>query len=290
MVPFAFYKPENLLVMHVDLILKTSKLIGAALFAVFTFATPVLVSAQGSPDSRICNCFTEPVPSNFMSGTKVAYGTIALYLSPGLELPPKQQERVKFTIPLLSSKQGCTSWYSIYITDEQNNKVYESAGMNNEITYSFPDCEKTYTVQLLAYSKSANGGDGNCTRRISFVVKPRCNTASCSCTGAAYKLSGEVQCLGRTGSENRYSLRYSISNLSDCILTITTITILGQTIEIPPSKIAPKASLTGISLGFSTPASTPIYTDTKVGASTRFMLNNRKCSETMQLPYKRCPG
>ncbi len=270
--------------------MKTSKLNVAALIVAIAFTFPFWVNAQVSPDSRICNCFTEPVPSHFMSGTKAAYGTIAIYLSPGLELPPKQQERVKFTIPVLGSKQGCTSWYSIYITDELGNKVFESAGMNNEITYSFPDCEKTYSVQLLAYSKSANGGDGNCTRRISFVVKPKCNTASCACTNAPYKLTGEVQCLGRSGSENRYSLRYSVTNLSDCILTISTITIMGQTIEMPPTKIAPKGSLTGISMGFSTPASTPIYSDTKVGASVRFMLNDRKCSETMQLPYKRCPG
>ncbi len=273
--------------------MKTSKLIGAALFAAFTFATPVLVSAQGSPDSRICNCFTEPVPSNFMSGTKVAYGTIALYLSPGLELPPKQQERVKFTIPVLNSKQGCTSWYSIYITDERGNKVYESAGMNNEITYSFPDCEKTYTVQLLAYSKSANGGDGNCTRRISFVVKPKCNIAACECTGdsksAPYTLSGEVQCKERAGSDYKHLMKFSIVNKSDCILTIQSITVLSQVVEVPPYSLAAKSSVEGISLGFTAPASRiPGGLPTKVNAVVRYTLNGRQCRETIELPYQMC--
>ncbi len=249
--------------------------------------------AQGSPDSRLCNCFAEPVPSNFMSGVKAVYGRIGIYLSPGVELPPKQLEPVKFTIPIIRSKQGCSSWYSIYVTDDANNKVYESASGNNEISHAFPDCNQTYTVVLMAYSKSANGGDGNCTRRITFTVKPKCNTVACECTGdgksAPYSLSGEVQCKERSGSDYKHLLKFSIVNKSDCILAIQSITIMGQLVEVPPYSVAAKSSVEGISLGFTAPAGRlPGKLATKVSAVVRYTLNGRQCRETIELPYKMC--
>ncbi|MCF8246032.1 MAG: hypothetical protein K9J37_04405 [Saprospiraceae bacterium] len=272
--------------------MKITSTIRVALITFSFFVAPAFIFAQGSVDSRICNCFAAPVADNFMQGVKAVYGKIGLYLSPNLEIPSQQLQPVKFTIPVIQSKQGCQSWYSIYITDGQNNKVYESAGRNNEITYAFPDCDKTYAVVLMAYSKSANGGDGNCTRRITFTVKPTCNTASCDCgiTGksAAFALSGEVQCKGRTGDENRYLLRYSVTNKSSCILTIQSITMMNQVIEASPSKVTAKSSLNGISLGFATPSKVPIYSDSKVSAVVRYSLNGRKCSETVELPYRGC--
>lgn len=272
--------------------MKTLKIVNIIFLFALVLAATVHTRAQGSPDSRLCNCFAEPIPDKFMHGVKAVYGTIGIYLSPNLELPPQQLQPVKFTVPVIKSKQGCRSWYSIYVADERNNKVFESAGENNEMSYAFPDCDKTYTVVLMAYSKSAGGGDGNCSRRITITVKPKCNTANCPCSAkgisAPFTLTGELKCKGLAGSENRYLLQYSITNKSDCILAIQSITVLNQLVEAPLSRLAPKSSLTGISLGFSTPASAQAPADTKISAIVRYSLNGRKCTETIHLPFRRC--
>ncbi len=262
----------------------------AAMMVMFPFIA-TFIHAQGSPDSRICNCFAEPVPDNFMRSAKAFYGSVGLALSPNIVLPPQQMQPVKFVLPVIHSKQSCSSWYSIYITDEGNRKVYEAAGANNEITYTFPDCGKTYTVMLMAYSKSIKGGDGNCSRRLNITVKPKCNTATCGCEGtgksAPYSLSGEVQCKERAGDEFKYLLRFDIVNKSDCILDIQAITIFNRVIEVPPYSLAPKSNLNGVTLGFSAPSGLPI-TETKAKVLIKYSLNGRRCSDTSELPYKHC--
>ena len=123
-----------------------------------------------SPDARVCNCFTKAVSSDFMLGTKAAYGRIGVVLARDMELKPNQSQPVKFTMPVLEAKQGCTSSYTLYIADERGGKIYEATSRNNEFTYSFNDCSKTYEERLLVTAKSANGGVGNFMRSLYFRV------------------------------------------------------------------------------------------------------------------------
>jgi hypothetical protein len=249
-----------------------------------------------SPDSRICNCFTKALSPDFMLGTKAAYGRIGLFLSRDMELKPNQSQPVKFTIPVLEAKQGCTSSYTLYIADERGAKVYEVTGRNNELTYSFNDCSKTYEVRLLATAKSSKGGDGNCTRRVQFKVKPVCNTVVCECFNSKgnkaisgdLNINGSMDCLPPQNNQRRYVLRFGIINKSDCVLNVESITVHGQTIAVPAYNTAPRSETKGISLGFSTPMSQGTPADAKVSAVVRYNLNGKKCSITMDLPYNNC--
>ena len=155
---------------------KKWNLISSFIFSLSVLFFPLASFSQGSADSRICNCFDVPVAGDFMKSTKAVYGRIGVVLSPGIELKPEQSQPVKFTVPVLKSKSGCISSYNIYITDSLNSKVYDKTSTENEISYAFPGCGKTYHVTLVAFSKSASGGDGNCSRRINFTVKTQCLT------------------------------------------------------------------------------------------------------------------
>jgi hypothetical protein len=127
-----------------------------------------------SPDSRICNCFSESVSSDFMLGSKAFYGKIGISLSRDMELKPQEGQDVKLTMPALPIKQGCQSQYRLYITDQNNQVVLDTTSPNGDISYAYGSCKKTYSVVLMATGKSATGSDGNCTRRITFKVKPQC--------------------------------------------------------------------------------------------------------------------
>jgi len=274
------------------------RLINPLFFTLVVIAlSGTIARAQGSPDSKVCKCFATTVPSTFMTGTKAHYGTMGIALSNDLEIKPKQAQPVKFVIPVLASKSTCKSWYSIYITDDQNKKVYESAGAGNEKSYTFPDCNKTYHVQLMAYSKSTAGGDGNCSRRIHITVKPQCNTVVCNCfmekgvkatTSGDLNINGKVECLPSTATQKRYVLKFDIANKTDCILNVQTISVHGQTIEVPPYNTASKATTPGISLGFSTPLAQARPTGSKLSITVKYTLNGKKCSTTMELPYVAC--
>lgn len=249
-----------------------------------------------SPDSRVCNCFAKAISPDFMLGTKAVYGRVALFLSRDMELKPNQSQSVQFTIPVLEAKAGCTSYYTLYIADELGAKVYEVTGLNNVFTYSFNDCSKTYEVQLLATAKSSRGGDGNCTRRIHFKVKPVCNTLVCECFNSKgskaisgdVNINGSLDCLPVQKDLRRYVLRFGIINKSICILNVESITVHGQTIAVPAYNTAPRSETKGISLGFTTPLSQGSPADSKVSAVVRYSLNGRKCSITMDLPYNNC--
>jgi hypothetical protein len=231
-----------------------------------------------------------------MLGTKAAYGRIALFLSREMELKPNQSQPVKFTIPVIEAKQGCTSSYTLYIADERGTKIYEATGRNNVFTYSFNDCSKTYDVQLLATAKSSKGGDGNCTRRIHFKVKPVCNTVVCNCfnekgstaISGDVNINGSMDCLPVQNNQRRYVLRFGIINKSDCVLNVESITVHGQTISVPAFNTAPRSETKGISLGFSTPMNQGAPADSKVTAVVRYSLNGKKCSIAMDLPYNNC--
>lgn len=240
-----------------------------------------------SPDSRVCYCFANPVSNDFMLGTRATYGHVGVTLSRGLELKPKQSERVTFTIPSLLSKQSCRSTYSIYIADADNKKIYESEGSVNTITYSFPDCNKTYNVVLMVHSKSAAGRDGNCSRRIDITVKPECNTVACNCDKSNFNISGKVQCLAASATANKYVYKFDIVNKSDCILNVVSLSVLGQTTAVPSYNTAPNSTTPGISLGFSTPLSVP-RPEGNLNVSVKYMMNGRKCTVIMKLPYEAC--
>jgi hypothetical protein len=267
-----------------------------SVFLLFFIIGVAELNAQ-SPDSRVCNCFTKAVSSDFMLGTQAVYGRIGLFLSRGMELKPNQSQPVKFTIPVLEAKQGCTSSYTLYIADERGTKIYEATGRNNVFTYSFNDCSKTYDVSLQVTAKTVNGGDGNCTRGINIKVKPVCNTTVCECfnqKGGSKAISGDVNingsmdCLPLQNNQRRYVLRFGIINKSDCVLNVESITVHGQTITVPAYNTAPRSETKGISLGFSTPMSQGAPADSKVSAVVRYNLNGRKCSVTMDLPYNNC--
>jgi hypothetical protein len=253
------------------------------------------VKAQ-SPDSRVCNCFTKVISPDFMLGTKAVYGRIGLFLSRDMELNPNQSQPVKFTIPVLEAKQGCTASYTLYIADERGAKIYEVTARSNEFTYSFNDCSKTYEVRLLATAKSVNGGDGNCSRRINIKVKPVCNTVVCECfnqkdskaISGDVNINGSMDCLPVQNNQRRYVLRFGIVNKTNCILNVESITVHGQTVSVPAYNTAPLSQTQGISLGFSTPMSQGAPADAKVSALIRYNLNGRKCSVTMDLPYTNC--
>ena len=274
------------------------------IFRTITFLLPMFLATSftkikaQSPDTRICNCFTKAVSPDFMLGTKAVYGSIGLFLSRDMEIKPNQSQSIKFTIPVLEAKQGCTSSYTLYIADERGVKIYEAASRNNEFTYSFMECGKTYEVRLLATAKSVNGGDGNCTRSINIKVKPVCNTTVCECfqqkgsksqaISGDLNLSGSMDCMGVQNNQRRYVLRFGIMNKTNCILNIESITVHGQTISVPAYNTAPGSETKGISLGFSTPLSQAAPADSRVSAVVGYSLNGRKCSTAMDLPYVLC--
>jgi hypothetical protein len=253
--------------------------------------------AQAGADSRVCNCFVNAVPADFMLGSKALYGRIGIMLERGMQIKPQQSQAVKFVIPEIKSKPGCNSSYSIYITDEAGKKVYEAAGAGNEITYRFSECNKTYNILLMAYSSSAKGGDGNCTRRIAITAKPQCNTVACNCfadnkgkagTTGDLNINGKVECLSPSGTQRRYVLRFDIVNKSACILNIQTITVHGQTVEVPAYNTAPQSTTQGISLALSTPLSQAPPSDTRLSMIVRYLLNDKKCVINMEIPYADC--
>lgn len=143
---------------------------------VFVFVGLFLENNQAlaqSPDSRICQCFSEAVTSNFMLGCKAIYGSIGVMISRDLELPPSPTQPVQFIIPSLPVRSGCQGYFSLYITNSRNEVLYNRTSTSNEFRYTFQNVNETYEVLLLAAGKSATGRDGNCSRSIRFTVKPR---------------------------------------------------------------------------------------------------------------------
>ncbi len=271
----------------------------SALFCLLQLSLVHQAASQGSVDSRICTCFPSAVSPDFMLGTKVFYGSVGIALSRDMEIQPNQLQPVKFIIPQLVPKAGCTTAYSIYISDDHGTKVYESAGKNNEITYRFPGCSQWYNVNLTVSAQPASGSAGNCSRRIHVKVKPRCNTTVCNCSGLSLKsktapgnadlnINGGLECLPSAGNQRRYVLKFGIVNKSNCILTVQTITVHGQTVEVPAFQTLPQTETKGISLGFSTALSQAPPVETKVLAIVRYKLNDKSCSTAMDLPYTPC--
>lgn len=251
-----------------------------------------------SPDSRICNCFTAAVSPEFMTATQAVYGRVGVLLTRDLLLTPNQSQPVTFTVPAMPVKTGCTASYTLYVADERGTKVYELTKRTNEFTYVFADCNKTYEVRLLATAKSSAGSAGNCSRSIAIKVKPVCNTTVCDCfqqkgsksqsVSGDLNLSGSMDCIGVQNNLRRYVLRFGITNKTNCILNVESITVHGQTISVPAYNTAPFSQIQGASLGFTTPLNVASPADSKVNALVRYSLNGRKCAVTIELPYNMC--
>ncbi|MFN8250954.1 MAG: hypothetical protein U0V75_03650 [Ferruginibacter sp.] len=250
-----------------------------------------------SPDSRVCYCFAEPVPDNFMQGTRALFGSSNVAVTRDLELRPQQLQPVSFQIPALPVTAKCRAVYTIYITDDQYKKVYESTGAVSTRSYSFPECNRTYHVTLMASGKSANGGDGNCTRQVIFKVTPQCAAATCNCgndknTKSAgsmdVNIAGRLECSTPSATQRRYVLKFDIVNKSECIIAVSSITVHGQTIDVPAFSTAPKSSTKGISLGFSTPLSQSAPAENNVSILVRYSIAGKKCSALMDIPFINC--
>ena len=149
-------------------------LIFKALLIIVTWAYCTPAFSQGSTDSRVCNCWDDALPADFMSGTKAVYGRIGVMISKGTVVTPGASQPVVFTIPILKARSGCYSRYSIYVTDSLNRKVHEQTIAQNKLTYAFQGCNRKYLVTLLAFSKSSSGSAGNCTTRLNFTVHTKC--------------------------------------------------------------------------------------------------------------------
>lgn len=251
-----------------------------------------------SSDSRICNCFTGAVSPAFMTASKAVYGRVGVLLTRDLLITPNQAESVKFTVPVLPVKAGCTASYTLFVADERGAKVYELTKQTNEFTYFFTDCNKTYEIRLLAAAKSSAGSTGNCSRSLPIKVKPVCNTTVCNCfqqkgsksqaVSGDLNLSGSMDCRGVQNNQRRYVLRFGIANKTNCILNVESITVHGQTISVPAYNTPPSSQTQGVSLGFSTPLSVASPDVTKVNALVRYSLNGRKCAVAIEIPYSRC--
>lgn len=252
-----------------------------------------------SADSRVCKCFASTVSPDFLMSSKAFYGSVGIALRRDLELKPKQGDPVKFILPTppVINRNGCATTFMIYIADAAGNKVFEQSSASNELSYIFSQCNRTYAVTLSTTSRST-GADGNCTRRINFKVTPQCATvAVCNCfteknakeakvaISADLGLNGSVQPLGYASGTRRYAIRFDIINKSDCVLNIQSVTVHGQTIEVPPHNTAPRSQTKGVSLGFSTPYAQSAPADTKVSVVIRYSMNGQKCVATTELPY-----
>jgi hypothetical protein len=254
-----------------------------------------------SPDSRICNCFATPVSENFMDATRVIYGSIGVVVKRNEEIKPAQSQPVRFIIPRLTPKPNCSAVYNIYITDESGAVVYSSEDSHNEFSWTFDQCDKRYEVRLLAVAKSGTGGDGNCSRGITFYIKPNCNNATCNCdpvnrsgkpmnTSINFNLEGKVTCTAPTATRRTYILQYAFTNKTNCKLLIQSVTVLGETIgsaSSPTTIIAHGHSAT-YNTGFSTALSRPSPTESSVNLTVRYKLNNKECTASIKVPYERC--
>jgi hypothetical protein len=264
----------------------------------FSMVVVGMVTAQ-SPDSRVCSCLTTAVPDNFLDGTKLIYGSIGVVIRRGEELKPAQGQPVKFVIPKLIPKQGCGTVYRILIMDEAGNTVYENEDSYHEFGYTFEQCDKRFTVRLVATAQTGSGGNGNCSRRTEFYIRPVCNTASCNCdrqpsggkiTGTSINLNveGKLVCRQPTATRKVYTCEYQLTNKTDCRMIVESVTVLGQPLGSTAFTIAPKARSVSFNTGVSTPLAQASPDGSSVYLYIRYKLNSKSCSAIIKIPYTAC--
>lgn len=233
-----------------------------------------------------------------MLGTKAIYGTVGVTVNRNDVVKPGQSQQVKFVIPKIPVKQGCGGVYKIFITDEAGATVLETEDSHNEFYYSFPDCNKTYSITLIATAKSSGSSDGNCSRRLQFTVKPQCNTAVCNCdpqptsgkfsgTSINMNVEGKLSCEVITATRRSYELEYKITNKTNCRMTIESISVLDETIS-GNTIIVAKGSSIKFNTGISTSLAKAAPTGSSVSISIRYKINDLACTAIIKLPYAGC--
>ncbi len=250
-----------------------------------------------SADTRVCTCFAAQVPDNFMAGTRVLIGTVSSSLVKDAMLQPLQGQPVKFTMPVPVLKPGCRAVYTLFIADSAGKRIYEQTGRMSTISYRFPDCDKIYYVSLLVTGKNETTGAGNCTRRINFTVKARCNAATCNCfvqkeknnAGSAdLNLSGRLECIPQAAASRKYVIKFSVINKTSCQLKLQYLTIFGQNLDVSFITGEPSGTKEGFSLGVNESTDHPAPAGTLVPVKISYSLNGKNCSITTEIPFSNC--
>lgn len=250
-----------------------------------------------SADARVCTCFAAQVPDNFLSGTRVQLGVVSTPLIKDTLLQPLHGQPVKFTMPLPVLKPGCRAVYTLYVADSAGNKIYELTGRMNTVSYTFPACDKTYQVSLLVTGKNETAGAGNCTRRIGFRVKARCNTVTCNCfvlkgktspVSADLNLNGRLECIPQASGPRKFVLKFGLVNKTSCQLKLQTLNVFGQDIDVSFITVDPSGTKEGFSLGVNATSAEPAPAGTVVPVKIGYSLNGKKCSMTADIPFSNC--
>lgn len=251
--------------------------------------------AQGA-DTRVCECFTAPVPNDFLGTTVIHYphATRGLVLDQHRDFTPPVNVPVNWMMPRLQLRSNCGAVYRIAVLDSLSGAVlYESEDSAPKFSYTFTECGRIYEVRLSATAKPVAGSGGNCTRQIRYGVRPQCNTAACACGGGAgispdINLNGKLLCLPSSTTRRRYTLQYRVVNKTACSLKVESLTVLGESLGSGGPDIPARGSSPSYNNGFSTPLATPPPSGAKVSVQVRYSLNGRKCSATLDMPYEAC--
>lgn len=260
-------------------------------------AIPVSSNAQ-SPDTRICNCLSASVGDNFMDGTKVVYGRVGLFVKREEELKPAQDEKVRFTLPVLRPKSGCGAVYHIIITNAAGLPVFESQDSQPQFEYQFDQCGERYEVTVVAKVQSPGGNDGNCSWSRHFYVRPNCNNQTCPCdpaptaknrgTSVNMNLEGKMVCGVTTATQRTYNFQYRLKNKTACRMVIEAVSIVGQVQPVASLALVPGGESSNFSMVISTPLSQAPPTGSSVYVTVRYKVKDRACTATLKIPYEAC--
>ncbi|MBE2229127.1 MAG: hypothetical protein IAE96_00620 [Chitinophagaceae bacterium] len=139
------------------------------------------------------------------------------------------------------------------------------------------------TVCLLALSMvSAQGSPVSRVCTCSFTGTPPVVTV------ADFSLHGKLECMPAAGNQRRYVLKFDFFNKSNCVLNLLSVTVHGQTVEVPAFNTPPGGKKEGISLGFATDAGQSPPADDKLMVLVRYRLNDRKCMTAIEINYQPC--
>lgn len=141
----------------------------------------------------ICGCYeTETFDPNFyhVSGRMTAtMGKAVVQLTHGKEIFPEANSPVTFrftSVPPI--KERCKNTYLIAVRDEKDNQrvVYTTHSDSlTEFSYTFPNCDRDYTVTLQVTATNKTNTidpqflrDQDCQRILVAIVHPKCKPAS----------------------------------------------------------------------------------------------------------------
>lgn len=107
-------------------------------------------------------------------------------------------------------------------------------------------------------------------------------------TMADFSLHGQLACLPAAGNQRHYKLKFDLFNKSNCVLNLLSITVHGQTVEVPAFNTPPGGKKEGISIGLATGTGQSPPADDKLMVLVRYRLNDRKCMTAMEINYQPC--